>query len=147
MIKKIIQRNPLFFAFLLPAVTDGLTTLLGQNKNYWFGSKIINEASPAYYFLVVSPAAFVIGGILWFVFWYWLFKKIKEPVNIFLMFLFISGHSWGSSSWIIKMFKENSVYIIGNQVSIMFAWLMLIIYFGLIAMVATYCLKIYLKKK
>ncbi len=142
-----IKNNPLFFAFIFPAVVDGLTTLLGQDKNYWLGSKVVNEASPAYYFLVASPLVFIIGAIFWFVFWYWLFKKLKEPFNIFIALLFISGHSWGSSSWIMKMFRENGIYNIGNQTSIMLAWLTLIIYFSLIAVIGTYFLRIYFNRK
>lgn len=138
MVKNIVQNNPLFFAFLFPALADGLLTLAGQDPSYWAGSKIVNEASPAYYVLVFSPWAFIIGGLFWFIFWYWLFKRLKEPINIFLMFLFISGHSWGSSSWLVKILRENGVHTL--------AWYILIAYFALVALAATYCLQIYLKK-
>lgn len=143
----IIRKNPLFFAFFFPALIDGLVTLLGQDIQYWNGLRVVNEASPAYYFLLVSPWLFLLGSVVWFVFWYRLFKRLREPLNLFLMFLFIAGHSWGSSSWIMKMFKQAGVYVIGNQPSIVFVWSLLIIYFILIAGIATYCLRVYLKQK
>lgn len=142
----IVNKNPLFFAFFFPALVDGATTLLGQGSQYWSGLRVVNEASPAYYFLLASPLLFILGSIVWFVFWYWIFKKLKEPLNLFLMFLFIAGHSWGSSSWIMKMLKEAGVYTIDNQPSIIFAWSLLIIYFLTVAGIATFCLRIYIRK-
>lgn len=144
--RKIISKNPLFFAFLFPAVMDGVVTLLGQDSSYWSGN-VVNEASPAYYVLLVSPWLFVLGSFVWFLFWYWLFRKLKEPVNLFLMFLFIAGHAWGSTSWIWKMMKTNGIYVLGDQISIIFAWGIALLYFVVIATVATYCFKIYLKKR
>ena len=143
---KIIKDNPLFFAFFFPALVDGVTTFFGQGSGYWNTSRVVNEASPAYYFLLVSPWLFLFGSIVWFVFWYFVFKKIKEPLNLLLMFLFIAGHSWGSGGWIMKMFKQAGIYTLGNQSSIIFAWSLLIIYFVLIAGIATFCLQIYIRK-
>ena len=141
----IIRKNPLFFTFLFPALIDGLVTLLGQDSQYWGSTRVVNEASPAYYFLIASPWLFLLGSVIWFIFWYWLFKRLKEPLNLFLMFLFIAGHSWGSSSWIMKMFKQVGVYTPVNQPSIILVWSLLIIYFVLIACIATYCLRVYLQ--
>jgi len=144
--KKLVNRNPLFFAFFFPALVDGVMTLLGQGSEYWNASRVVNEASPAYYFLLASPWLFLLGSIMWFVSWYWLFKRLKEPLNLFLMFLFIAGHSWGSGSWIMKVFKQSGVYTFGNQLSIIFAWSLLIFYFLLIAGIATFCLRIHVRK-
>lgn len=144
--KLVISKNPLFFAFFFPALVDGVVTLLGQDSSYW-ANRVVNEASPAYYFLLASPWLFLLGSIIWFVFWYWLFKRLKEPLNLFLVFLFIAGHSWGSSSWIMKMFKQAGIYTLGNQLSIIFAWSLLIFYFVLVAGIATYYLRIYLQIK
>lgn len=145
-IKQVVSQNPLFYAFFFPAFIDGFLTLLGQGTGYW-KSEVVNEASPAYYFLLASPWLFLLGSVMWFVFWYWLFKRLKEPLNLFLMFLFIAGHSWGSSSWIMKMFKQAGIYTLGNQLSIILAWSLLIVYFVLIAGIATYCLRVYLQIK
>ncbi len=142
--KKIIIANPLFFAFFFPALVDVVMTILGQNLQ----NQVVhlpNEASPAYYFLLVSPWLFLVGSVAWFLLWYLVFKKIKAPLNLFLMFLFISGHSWGSSSWIMKLLKERSVYTIGDQPSVMLAWCFLMLYLALNAVSATYCLNVYME--
>lgn len=144
--KRIISKNPLFFAFFFPAVTDGVITLLGQDPSYWT-NRVVNEASPAYYLLLISPWLFGIGSIFWLVFWYWIFKKLKEPLNLFFMFLFVAGHSWGSSSWIWKIMRVNGIYTSNNRPSIIFAWSTTIIYLALISLFATYCLRIYMRRK
>lgn len=143
--EKIISKNPLFYAFLFPAVMDVCFTVVGQDVSYWT-NRVVNEASPAYYFLLVSPWLFLLGSVGWFIFWYWLFKRLKEPFNFFLMFFFITGHSWGSSSWIWKFMKVNDLYALNNQLSVMFAWSIIVFYFALISLLASYCLRIYLKK-
>lgn len=143
--EKIIKKNPLFFAFLFPAAIDRLVTLLGQDTSYW-ASRVVNEASPAYYFLLASPWLFVLGSVLWFIFWYWLFKQLKEPINLFLTFVFIAGHSWGSTSWLWQIMKRHGVYVRENQISVIGAWVIALLYFSLIAGAATYCLRVYLSK-
>ena len=80
--EKTISKNPLFFAWFLPALTDGTVTLFGQNKNYRSNYVLVNEASPAYYFLAASPWLFILGSMLWFAFWYWLFLRLKKPINL-----------------------------------------------------------------
>jgi hypothetical protein len=107
---------------------------------------VVNEASPAFYFLLASPWLFVLGGCVWFLVWYRVFLKLREPINLFLMFLFVAGHSWGSSSWIMKMFKQAGVYTLGNQPSIVLAWGLLVVYFGVVALAATYCLRVYITR-
>ena len=144
--KRAISKNPLYFTFFFPALVDGIITLFGQGTSYWT-NRVVNEASPAYYFLLFSPWVFVLGSIFWFVFWYWAFKKLKEPLNLFLMFLFIAGHSWGSTSWIWKIMKANNLYVSNNQQSVFFAWGISVFYFALIAFFATYCLGIYFRRK
>lgn len=143
---ELVKKNPLFFAFFFPAIVDGILTLLGQDESYLSGGKV-NEASPAYYFLLLSPWLFVFGAILWFVFWYWIFKKLKEPINLFLMFLFITGHSWGSTSWIWNIAKRNDLYSVSDQASVILVWCIVIVYFALIALFATYSLRTYLHTK
>src|SRR3990167_4877314 len=115
--KKFVIKNPLFFAFFFPALFDGTVTLLGQDTSYWT-NRAVNEASPVYYFLLASPWLFIAGSIVWFLFWYWIFTKLKEPLNLFLMFLFIAGHSWGSTSWIWNIAKRNGLYTPFNQTSV-----------------------------
>lgn len=144
--KGIVSKNPLFFSFIFPALTDGIVTLIGQDNLYWTG-RVVNEASPIYYILLVSPWLYVLGAFSWFVFWYLLFTKLKEPINIFMMFAFIAGHSWGSSTWLWKFMKDNHIYSPLNQPSVIFAWSINILYFFLIAFFATYCMMLYLKPR
>lgn len=146
-INNIIKKNPLYFAFFFPALTDGVITLLGQNSQYWGSQRVVNEASPAYYFLLASPWIFILGSVIWFVFWYWIFKRLKESLNLVLMFLFIAGHSWGSTSWIWNLMKRYEIYISGNQTSIMIVWFLPLLYFFLIGFFATYCLRVYLNNR
>lgn len=143
----LIRKNPLFFALLFPAVVDGVVTLLGQSPQYWSGLGIVNEASPAYYFLLASPWAFILGSIIWFAFWYWAIKHLKEPLNFLVMFIFVIGHSWGSSTWILKMLWEADFYTFGSQISAMTVWAITIVYFIIVAGVASYCLHLYIQSK
>lgn len=139
----LVRKNPLFFAFLFPAVTDGVLTFLGQD----FHRGVINEASPVYYILLISPWLFILGSIFWFVFWYKIFKRLKEPVNLFLMFLFITAHSWGSSSWIWKIAKDNGLYLKEDQFSVIVVWGFMCLYMVLIGLFATYNLQTYIRNK
>ncbi len=120
-------------------------TLIGQDVSYWSGGRV-NEASPAYYFLKTSPWLFVACAVLWFVFLFWLFKKLKEPINLFLTILFIAGHSWGSTSWLWNIAKRNNLYTPFNQSSVIMVWFLVILYFALIALFASYSLWIYFKR-
>lgn len=145
-LKLMVSKNPLFFAFFFPAAMDGVITLVGQDAAYWT-SRVVNEGSPAYYFLAASPWLFAVGSVVWFTFWYWLFKRLKEPVNLLLMFLFIAGHSWGSTSWLWRMMRLNGLYSVNNQPSVIFAWCLAVGYFVLIAAWATFCMTVYLKAR
>jgi len=140
----LVRRNPLFFAFLFPALTDGVITLLGQSPQYWSNQRMVNEASPAYYFLLTSPWIFILGSLIWFLVLYRVFRKLKEPINLILMFLFISGHSWGSTSWIWNLMRRNGIYDPSNQLSVISAWFLPVLYFFLIGLLATYCLRVYI---
>ncbi len=145
--RKIISKNPLFFALFLPALIDSLITLSGQDPSYWVNHATVNEGSPAFYFLIVSPWFYLLGTALWFVFWYWAVKHLKEPLNLFAMFIFTIGHSWGASTWIRRMFWESDFYQTNNRASIFTDWSLVIIFFALISLNATYCLKIYLDNR
>lgn len=144
--KSVISKNPLYFAFLFPAIVDGVLTLIGQVQNYW-EKGVVNEASPAYYFLKASPWFFALGSVVWFVGWYFIFKKLREPINLFIAILFIDGHSWGSTSWVWKIAKDNGLYVSSNQFSVIAVWFLVVVYFSLISLFATYCIRMYLRIK
>jgi len=141
----IIGKNPLFFAFFFPMAIDGVLTLIGQDPSYWSGGKT-NEASPAYFILQISPWLFVLGSAAWITFWYWAVRKLKEPLNLIMTLLFVIGHSFGSSSWIVNITFERGFFKYGDQASNMIAWGLIILYFVLIAIVAANCLRIYFRK-
>jgi len=142
---KLLSKNPLFFVFFPVALIDGSITLLSQSQAYWSGGSV-NEASPAYYFLLASPWLYLLGALVWFVFWYWAFTKLKEPVNLWLALFFLVAHSWGSSSWILRYLRDPSGYNVHNQVQVMEVWLVLIIYFALVTLNATFWFRKYLKR-
>ncbi len=147
MMGKIIDRNPLFFAFFVPGLVDMVMTLVGQSSTYWkFGSSV-NEASPAYYFLLFSPWLFMFGSMVWFGIWYRLLNYFGEAVKLLIVFVFISGHSWGVGSWFVKLFKESGFYQLGNQYSTMLLWMLIMFYFLFTSCIASYCLKVYISSK
>ena len=80
----LFRDNPLYFSFLLPMAMDGILTLTGQGRNYWNNFSSANEASPAYFFLVISPRLYIFGAIVWFVGLYFLFKRLKRPWDLML---------------------------------------------------------------
>ena len=143
---KLLAKNPLFFAFLLPAAVDAIVTVVGQDPQY-LSERMVNEASPAYYALLISPWLFLFGSLIWFIFWYWAMEKLKEPFNFFFVFLFIAGHSWGSSNWLKKMAWNNGLYEVTNQASVMLVWSGIVLYLALVALLASYCMQLYFSKK
>lgn len=143
---KIINNNPLYFAFFIPAVVDGILTLVAQGPEYWSSIRKVNEASPAYYFLLHSPGLYLLGAFVWFLFWYFIFFRLKKPFNLIIAIFFIVGHSWGGGGWIMRLFWEHGVYTLTDQSSIISAWGMLMVYFLLVAVVGAYCLNIYFTK-
>lgn len=143
-IKKISSQNPLFFAFLFPAFLDMSLTFIGQHSSQ---AQMINEASPAYYFLLVSPYFFLFGSVLWLIIWYFIFLKVNNSLKLFLSIFFIISHSWGSASWLWKLARENNLYYPQNQLSIILIWSLVIFYFTIIAYLTQFCLIKYFQNK
>ncbi len=141
-----IKKNPLFFSFLLPMLTDGIMTLIGQNPSYWSNFKSANEMSPAYFFLAAHPLLFIIGGILWFIGLFWLFLKLRHPLNLILACTFIAGNTWGSTSWITKMMKDYGFLVSTNRSTILFSWTILVLYILVIGIFAGLFISLYMNK-
>lgn len=135
-IYQVFINNPLYFSFFIPMIMDGVMTLVGQEKTYWKNFKTVNEASPAYYFLIIHPYLFLVGGIFWFILMYWLIKLLNQPVNVILSCLFIAGHSWGSTSWLQKILRRNNILNPKNRSSILLSWFILVLYFLIIGVTA-----------
>ncbi len=145
-LEKIISKNPLFYIFVFPAVVDMLLTVIGQDEAYWQSFKNVNEASPAYIILVVSPFLFLGLSVLWLGFWFWFVKNFNNFLGLFVSLLFLVAHSWGSSTWIRKWIYQNfdsSVSL--TRLDITIGWLGIIAYFALCAAISTYALLVYAK--
>lgn len=140
-----IKRNPLFFMFFLPMSFDALLTVLGQAPEYWQNYYLVNEASPVYIVLTISPYLFLLLSALWIVGWYFLIRKLKFPFNLFFATFFLIGHSWGSSTWIKKLIFHN--ILTANRSQITIYWFVLMGYFVICAFLATLSFWEFLKQK
>lgn len=127
-LQKTIKSNSLFLAMLVPAIFDMSFTLLGQDAKYWSNYKFVNEASPAWYILSIHPGMFILGSIIWFAIWYWIYKRLKSPINIMLTVGFIAGHCYGAIGWINRAARLNGL----NPYT---SWYLDILYFVFIGMV------------
>jgi len=142
-----IRKNPLFFIFIFPIVLDTTLTLIGQDASYWRNFKTANEMAPVYFILAYSPFIFIVGSLLWYVFLYWLVKKLKEPLNLILALSLIVGHTVGSTSWIRKILFDTGIYIIGDRVSTTLAWVVLVGYFVLVGIIAGLSISSYVESR
>jgi len=142
-----IRKNPLFFVFIFPIVLDTTLTLIGQDASYWRNFKTANEMAPVYFILAFSPILFIIGSLLWYIFLYWLVKKLKEPLNLILALTFMVGHTVGSSSWIRKILFDTGIYIIGDRASTTYSWVILVGYFVLVGVIGGLSISYYIKHR
>ena len=142
-----IRKNPLFFVFIFPIVLDTTLTLIGQDASYWRNFKTANEMAPVYLILAYSPILFIVGSLLWYIFLYWLVKKLREPLNLILALSLIVGHTVGSSSWIRKMLIESGTYLIGDRTSMTYSWLILVGYFMLVGIIGGLAVNSYIKDR
>ena len=101
---KILNKNPLFLTFLIPAVVDIVGTVTGQNSSYWNSNyQNFNEVTPLFIFLQISPWLFILATLtIWLSFTYWLTKKLKEPYNLWAVYALFAGHSYNSVYWLRK---------------------------------------------
>lgn len=143
----LFKANPLYFSFLLPMIMDGLTTLVGQDGSYWLNFKSANEMSPAYFIMAAHPFFFILGAVVWFIGLYWVFKKLKHPINLVIACGFLAGNTWGSTSWMTRMMKNYGLLITTDRISILTAWTILIVYFLLIGICASLSISQYFRKQ
>lgn len=144
-LKSLFVNNPLYFAILLPMIADGTLTILGQDVSYWTNNKLANEASPAYFVMAFSPVLFILGSLAWYVFMYWLIKRIKHPFNLMFTVALIAGHTWGSAGWMSKILRESLYLDFTLRSHILFSWSIKIIYFALIGIIAGLSITQYIK--
>ena len=141
MIPKFIKSNPLYWAFFIPAAIDGIVTLLGQDTTYWSNYRSVNEGSPAWIILATHPALFILGSVIWFISWYFMYKKLKEPFNMMITIAFIAGHTWGSSSWISRFLGNADLYSNANRLG----WYALVTYFIFLGVVCGSLINLHIK--
>lgn len=131
-VRKIISTNPLFFAAFFPMAMDGILTLVGQDASYWSNFRVANEMSPAYFVMAQHPVFFVAGGILWFAFTYVLLQRLKHPLNLIVAVAMIAGHTWGSTSWLVRLLRNSGWFDLLDRTDMIVLWFSLIGYFLLI---------------
>lgn len=139
-----MNRNKyLYWAFFVPAFIDGIFTLLGQSPAYWSNYKLVNEGSPAWIILATHPALFVLGSAVWFIGWYFIYRKLKEPFNLMITIAFVVGHAWGSSSWITRSLTSAGLYSTANRLG----WYILVAYFIILGVICGYFINYYFKNQ
>lgn len=146
--KEIFTKNPLFFSFLFPALVDAIWTIAGQDSSYWQNPQNVREAGPLYYILMVSPVVYIILAIVWFVFLYWIFTKLKSPYNLIIAIAFISGHTWGTSTWIVNYLNTTALLAsFSYRNLLLFEWIVMAVYCVIIAILAGLSIDYYKKNK
>jgi len=124
-------------------LADGILTLIGQDPSYWLNYNSANEMGPAYFFMIVHPSLFILGGIVWIIGLYWLLLRLKHPFDLMLACILMVGHTWGSSSWITKMMREYGFLVSANRLTILFSWTIEVFYFIVIGILAGYSISQY----
>src|SRR5437899_12115617 len=127
-----LKANPLFFAFILPLLTDSIVTLLGQDALYYRSPSTANEMGVAYFFLAAHPVIYIVGAIVWITILYWLVKQLKHPFNMMLAFGLMAGHSWGSSTWFTSWLAKAGWLSTTNRRLVLLSWMFMVFYFGLV---------------
>ena len=127
---KIVKANPLWFAFLLPVVTDCVVTLVGQASTYWQNNSGVNEMGPAYFLLAAGPLVYIAGSILYLALCCWLVSRLKHPLNIMLAMGLTVGHTWGSSTWFSRWMEQAGW--LATRPLILLQWTLLVAYIALV---------------
>lgn len=126
-----MKKLPLQFIFpvLIVMFIDCLFTLIGQDKSYWINPMTVNEGSPSGFALLSQgPLFFIIPFIFYMLVVFFTLKKTNINFTIpFALLLFI-GHSWGSSTWLSRLFNYN------NQFDL---WYITIFYFLIISIITS----------
>lgn len=138
-----IKANPLFLAFLLPMVTDGVVTLVGQDRSYWQGFHNVNEGGPAYFLLAANPLVYVGGSVLYLALCCWLVYRLKYPLNLMLAMALAVGHSWGSSTWLSSWMEQAG--FLTTRPLILLQWTLLVGYFTLVGVCAGISFALYMR--
>jgi hypothetical protein len=87
---------------LTMALTDGATTLLGQDDRYWAGDyACAREANPLVYPLLTwHPLVFLAAAILLGIAYAFVIMCWRGRTVVLLAFLMTVGHAFGTASWL-----------------------------------------------
>lgn len=136
-------RNPLFFAFVLPMLTDLSLTLGMQGPAYWHDYRQVTEGSPLVFLLRLHPVVYICCALLYLVAIYWLTAHLRDPFNVMLTCMVFAGHIWGSSTWIHSGLVRGGHGGGGHQFAI---WGVLVLYYVVAGSCAGLALSAYAKQ-
>lgn len=123
-------------------ILDLTFTLVGQPAYYWQDYELFSEGSPLGPLLLsYHPGYFILFFVFYLPFVLLLATNLKKPFNIIVAISFFLGHTWGSASWLPRIFyKLVGIYVLNN-------WYLLIGYFVIIAIISGFCINQWLKKQ
>jgi hypothetical protein len=147
--KYLLNKNPLFYIFVIPVIVDVVGTVLGQPPEYWSSNyKVFNEALPIYPLLQIHPLLFIIFCLgLWLPATYLLVKKLKYPLNTFATLALLIGHGYNSVNWLRVDLYRAGLFADQDQLSKALSLIPMTIYILLIAGIANKGFLNYFKNK
>ena len=121
--------------FILVSLCDGSITLHGQSALYWSGNyHLSDESFPAFnWALQQGPWVFILQSLLWIAFFSALILFLPDFVSEALSLALTMGHTWGVMTWLVYNLQLN--------------YLLCLLYFGLIAIIYTYCYRQWLSHR
>lgn len=136
------KRNLLIlFPLILVMLLDLIFTLIGQPKIYWKAYIFVSEGSPLGHSLLnIHPGYFILFFIFYLLFVLFLVTNLKRPLNLMIGIGFFLGHSWGSASWVPKIFSFLPSLGLYNN------WYHTIGYFIFLAIISGFCINKWLIK-
>lgn len=144
-----INKNPLFYSFVILIFVDVVGTVLGQPKEYWTtGYKVFHEALPIFPLLQIHPLLFVVVCLsIWLPFTYWLVLKTRRPVNLWATMALVIGHGYNSITWFRVGLYQTGVFAGQDQLSMTLSLIPMTIYILLVGWVASRSILVYFMKQ
>ncbi len=148
--RKLIKSNPLLLVFLIPVIGDVVGTVAGQPAKYWTSHyQQVNEAAPVYPLLQIHPAVFIVVTLaVWLSFTYFLTKKLRHPLNLWIALALFAGHAYNSIYWLRTTQQNHSILSdSGGQAGAALSLLPTLIYILLIGYIAAWALDRYFSRR
>src|SRR5262245_6147648 len=95
---------------ILFCVLDFALTLVFQPPEYWQGDRTrIIEGSPTFHYLLsISPAAFVVGVLVWIALFVALLLLLPDTPALMMSIATVFGHTAGTAAWLRVRFPKKS---------------------------------------